>query len=159
MKELAFKNVYGYEEVKNELNRVKGWYDNKEFLTNPKITLPKGILLYGQPGCGKTLFAREFIENFDCPKYVIEGESDTSEKMKEAMSDSVHSALTAYSVSPKKAAHICLKNGCYGDVAFVFDENPYVIVILSDMEPGEQENSYLCSVIELADKLHDTLGK
>ncbi|MBQ7604411.1 MAG: hypothetical protein IJU75_05605 [Clostridia bacterium] len=109
---------------------------------------------------GNVCFTASQAGRFAAKVYdLIEGESDTSEKMKEAMSDSVHSALTAYSVSPKKAAHICLKNGCYGDVAFVFDDNPYVIVILSDMEPGEQENSYLCSVIELVDKLHDTLGK
>ena len=75
-KDLVFKNVYGYQEVKDELNRIKNWYENKEFLTNPKITLPKGILLYGSPGCGKTLFAREFINNFDCPKFIIEGKSD-----------------------------------------------------------------------------------
>ena len=78
MKELMFENVYGYPEVKNELNRIISWYENKEFLTNPKITLPKGILLYGNPGCGKTLFVREFINNFDCPKFIIDGKSDNT---------------------------------------------------------------------------------
>lgn len=78
MKELNFKNVYGYQEVKEELNRVKNWYENKDFLTNPKITLPKGILLYGEPGNGKTLFVREFINNFDCPKFIIEGRNENT---------------------------------------------------------------------------------
>ena len=78
MKDLVFKNVYGYQEVKDELNRVKNWYENKDFLTNPKITLPKGILLYGRPGNGKTLFVREFINNFDCPKFIIEGRNENT---------------------------------------------------------------------------------
>ena len=78
MKELVFKNVYGYQEVKDELNRIKDWYENKEFLTNPKIALPKGILLYGEPGCGKTLFVREFINNFDCPKFIIQGKNENT---------------------------------------------------------------------------------
>ena len=75
MKDLVFKNIYSYQEVKDELNRIKEWYENKDFLSNPKITLPKGILLYGDPGNGKTLFMREFINNFDCPKFVIKEES------------------------------------------------------------------------------------
>ena len=77
-KDLVFEKVYGYQEVKEELNRIKDWYENKEFLNNPKITLPKGILLHGSPGCGKTLFAREFINNFDCPKFIIEGKNDNT---------------------------------------------------------------------------------
>ena len=78
MKDLVFKNVYGYQEVKDELNRIKDWYENKEFLNNPKIALPKGILLYGEPGNGKTLFVREFINNFDCPKFIIEGRNENT---------------------------------------------------------------------------------
>ena len=78
MKELDFKNVYGYQEVKEELSRIKSWYENEEILTNPKITLPKGILLYGDPGNGKTLFVREFIDNFDCPKFIIEGRNENT---------------------------------------------------------------------------------
>ena len=78
MELLEFKNVYGYQEVKEELNRIKNWYENKEFLNNPKIALPKGILLYGKPGNGKTLFVREFINNFDCPKFIIEGRNENT---------------------------------------------------------------------------------
>ena len=78
MKDLVFEKVYGYQEVKDELNRIKSWYENKEFLANPMITLPKGILLYGDPGNGKTLFVREFINNFDCPKFIIEGRNENT---------------------------------------------------------------------------------
>jgi len=73
MKELTFENVYGYQEVKNELNLIKSWYEDESVINDPNVALPKGILLYGEPGVGKTLFVREFINNFDCPKYVIEG--------------------------------------------------------------------------------------
>ena len=78
MKELEFKNVYGYQEVKDELNRIKSWYEDETILNNPKITLPKGILLYGRPGNGKTLFVREFLNNFDAPKFIIEGRNENT---------------------------------------------------------------------------------
>ena len=78
MKELKFKNVYGYQEIKDELNRIKSWYENEAILNNPKITLPKGILFYGTPGNGKTLFVREFIDNFDVPKFIIEGRNENT---------------------------------------------------------------------------------
>lgn len=76
MKQLEFKKVYGYQEVKDELNLIKSWYEDPNILNNPKITLPKGILFYGDPGNGKTLFVREFLENFDVPKYIIEGRNE-----------------------------------------------------------------------------------
>lgn len=78
MKPLEFKNVYGYQEIKDELNRIKSWCEDETILTNPKITLPKGILFYGDPGNGKTLFVREFISNFDVPKYIIEGRNENT---------------------------------------------------------------------------------
>ena len=78
MNDLVFQNVYGYQEVKDELNRIKSWYENEELLNNPKITLPKGVLLYGDPGNGKTLFVREFINNFKCPHFIIDGRNENT---------------------------------------------------------------------------------
>lgn len=78
MKELEFKNVYGYQEVKNELNLIKSWYEDESIISNPKITLPKGVLFSGSPGNGKTLFVREFISNFNVPKYIIEGRNENT---------------------------------------------------------------------------------
>ena len=78
MNELEFKNVYGYEEVKKELNLIKSWYEDQSILENPKITLPKGILFYGAPGNGKTLFVREFLNNFEVPKFIIEGRNENT---------------------------------------------------------------------------------
>lgn len=83
MKELVFENVYGYQEVKNELNQIASWYKDDDILQNQKISLPKGVLFYGDPGNGKTLLVRQFINNFDVPKFVIEGKSkDTSLEIK-----------------------------------------------------------------------------
>ena len=78
MKQLELNNVYGYPEVKDELTRLKGWYEDETIVTNPNITLPKGVLFYGGPGNGKTLFVREFLNNFDVPKFSVEGRNENT---------------------------------------------------------------------------------
>lgn len=58
MQEITFKDVAGCDEAKEELQ------DIIKFLKNPKkfqklgAKLPKGVLLYGAPGTGKTLLAK-----------------------------------------------------------------------------------------------------
>jgi transitional endoplasmic reticulum ATPase len=51
--------VGGLEDVKEALREAVEWPIKKpEIFTNMGITPPKGVLIYGQPGCGKTLLAR-----------------------------------------------------------------------------------------------------
>ena len=75
LKQEIFNDVCGYDNVKDELLLIKSWYLNDELLSNPSVSLPKGILFYGEPGCGKTLLMREYSKSFDCPKYIVEGNS------------------------------------------------------------------------------------
>ena len=51
--------VGGLDEVKEALREAVEWPIKKpEIFTSMGITPPKGVLLYGPPGCGKTLLAR-----------------------------------------------------------------------------------------------------
>jgi len=61
---IGFDNIAGYEEVKKELMLIKSWIDNKEDIKKKGIDIPKGILLYGPIGTGKSLFAKEFTNMF-----------------------------------------------------------------------------------------------
>jgi transitional endoplasmic reticulum ATPase len=52
-------DVGGLEEVKQHLKEAVEWpLKNPEIFSRLGIKAPKGILLYGPPGCGKTLLAR-----------------------------------------------------------------------------------------------------
>jgi len=70
---VTFKDVAGAKESKEELQEVV------EFLQNPKkfadlgAKIPKGVLLMGRPGTGKTLMARAVAGEADAPFFFISG--------------------------------------------------------------------------------------
>ena len=70
---VTFDDVAGVDEEKEELQEIV------EFLKNPKkfadmgARIPKGVLLVGQPGTGKTLLAKAVAGEAGVPFYIISG--------------------------------------------------------------------------------------
>jgi cell division protease FtsH len=73
MPKVTFADVAGVDEAVEELQEIK------EFLAEPAkfqavgAKIPKGVLLYGQPGTGKTLLARAVAGEAGVPFYSISG--------------------------------------------------------------------------------------
>src|SRR5690606_38349110 len=57
-KKVTFEDVAGIDEARNELMEVVDFLKNPEKYTRLGGTAPKGVLLVGAPGTGKTLLAR-----------------------------------------------------------------------------------------------------
>jgi cell division protease FtsH len=70
---ITFNDVAGVEEAKEEVAEII------EFLKNPKRfqrlggRIPRGVLLVGPPGCGKTLLAKAISGQADVPFFSISG--------------------------------------------------------------------------------------
>lgn len=67
----AFDKVIGYEYIKDELLQVCDMIRNREVYEKLGAILPRGILLEGDPGLGKTLMAGCFIEESGLKSYII----------------------------------------------------------------------------------------
>jgi len=69
-----WEDVGGLDEVKQSLREAVEWpIKRPETFTNMGITPPKGILLYGPPGCGKTLLARAIATESEANFISIKG--------------------------------------------------------------------------------------
>ncbi|KAM9333377.1 ATP-dependent zinc metalloprotease YME1L1-like isoform 2-T2 [Pholidichthys leucotaenia] len=73
MKNVTFEHVKGVEEAKNELQDVVEFLKNPQKFTVLGGKLPKGILLVGLPGTGKTLLARAVAGEAEVPFYYASG--------------------------------------------------------------------------------------
>ena len=72
---VTFKDIAGIDEIKEELEEVVDFLNSPEKYLKHGIKLPKGVLLVGPPGVGKTLIARAVAGEADVPFFYQSGAS------------------------------------------------------------------------------------
>ncbi|WP_258237615.1 MULTISPECIES: AAA family ATPase [Arcobacteraceae] len=72
---ITFKDVAGIKEIKEELEEIVDFLNNPNKYNKFGVKLPKGVLLVGAPGVGKTLIARAVAGEAQVPFFYQSGAS------------------------------------------------------------------------------------
>ncbi len=70
---VTFDDVAGVDEEKEELREIVQFLKNPKKFTDMGARIPKGVLLVGQPGTGKTLLAKAVAGEAGVPFFIISG--------------------------------------------------------------------------------------
>jgi len=72
-KKVTFEDVAGIDEVKQEVQEIIDFLKDPKKFTKLGGKIPKGVLIVGPPGCGKTLLATAIAGEAGVPFYSISG--------------------------------------------------------------------------------------
>ncbi len=70
---ITFKDVAGVDEEKEELQEIVDFLKSPKKFTDMGARIPKGVLLVGHPGTGKTLLAKAVAGEAGVPFFIISG--------------------------------------------------------------------------------------
>ena len=70
---ITFKDVAGVDEEKEELQEIVEFLKSPKKFTDMGARIPKGVLLVGHPGTGKTLLAKAVAGEAGVPFFIISG--------------------------------------------------------------------------------------
>ncbi len=68
--------IIGHENQKKEILSVIDWFKHSKEFKEKGVSIPKGIILFGEPGNGKSLFIKEIIKCCKTPVFIFQGQQD-----------------------------------------------------------------------------------
>lgn len=78
-----FDMIIGYTATKKELKQIADTLRNRDVYDKLGVSAPRGLLLHGQPGVGKSLMASAIIEASERPAFVCRKDKPNGDFVKE----------------------------------------------------------------------------
>ncbi len=78
----AFDKIIGYTSIKKELMQISDTLENQEIYNKLGVSAPRGLLLYGEPGVGKSLMASAVIKDSGRPVFCCRKNSPNGDFIK-----------------------------------------------------------------------------
>ena len=138
----AFDKIIGYESVKKELYRIIDMIKNPEKYKAFGAKLPKGLLIHGAPGVGKTMIVNALIEEAGVP-YVVLRHEMSGDSFREHIKQSFESVskndgcsivllddLDKFSMDEDDGEEFAIVQACIDSVK---DKNVFVIATVNEM--------------------------
>ena len=72
--EKPLANVIGHDKQKEEILRLVDWFKNSKALKAKGVSIPRGLIMFGSPGNGKSMLIKEIIRCVEAPVFVFRGE-------------------------------------------------------------------------------------
>ncbi len=94
----AFDKIIGYEQVKNELMQIADVLKNADAYNKLGVAAPRGLLLHGKPGVGKSLMSAALIEASGRQAFVCRKDKPNGDFVKEIRDTFKRAKETAPSV-------------------------------------------------------------
>ena len=78
-----FDMIIGYDAIKKELKQIADTLRNRDAYDKLGVSAPRGLLLYGEPGVGKSLMASAIIEASERPVFACRKDKPNGDFVKE----------------------------------------------------------------------------
>lgn len=147
----AFDKIIGYSAIKKELRQISDTLKNKDVYAGLGVSAPKGLLLYGEPGVGKSLMASAIIEESGRKVFTCRKDKPNGDFVKEIKATFDKAAENA----PSK---LIRNNPDWEDVLLQAESHPFFKGSVSFLIPNDNSINGFIHNFEMSKLLFDANG-